>query len=212
MKWSLFLAPRIPDERWRVSAGFCREQKLSFKQHVYWYWSFHKLLIVLVIYHVIPPWQFYIGSRWCGTIGSLSNQPHVELVPLCHVILIPFVFTPFVKRSAYRLLLFGPLLRFLPFHICLLCGSLSSVCLSAWVGSVFADMCVLCVCVTSAWVRVSLLSLYSPLMYSDTYIFPFQVLQVLLASQTLGTCSWACRVWMGILTKGHKSEPMYSHR
>lgn len=46
-----------------------------------------------------------------------------------------------------------------------------------------------CVCVLCAWVCASVLSLYSLLMYSATYILPFQVLQVLLTSQTLGTCS-----------------------
>lgn len=87
--------------------------------------------------------------------------------------------------------------------------SFLSVYLSVLVGFVCADIgvwvCLMCV-------RVCVLSLYSLLMYSAAYILPFQVLQVLLTSQTLGTCSWACRVWMGILTKGHKLEPMYSHR
>ncbi len=121
-----------------------------------------------------------------------------------------------LSPSAYRPLLFVSLLPFLHSYSCLLYGSLSSVYFSAWVGSVYADTCVLCV--SALFVRacvcvcVSVLSLYSLLMYSATYILPFQVLQVLLTSQTLGTCSWACRVWMGILTKGHKSEPMYSHR
>lgn len=93
---------------------------------------------------------------------------------------------------------------------CLLSDSLSLRFCICWLG---LGLCArVRRCVSALFVRVSVLSLYSPLIYSATDIFPFQVLQVLLTSQTLGRCSWACRVWMGILTKGHKSEPMYSHR
>lgn len=121
--------------------------------------------------------------------------------------------------SAYRPLLFVPssLPSFPSFTLVvacfmgvfLQCISLLELglCMQTHAWCVCVCVLYLCVCVC-----VSVLSLYSLLMYSATYILPFQVLQVLLTSQTLGTCSWACRVWMGILTKGHKSEPMYSHR
>lgn len=219
MKWSLFLAPRIPDERWRVSAGFCREQKHSFKQHVYWYWSFHKLLIVLVILPCdtsLPKLDWKVGG--CGTIGSSGYQPHIELVPYVpcdfHFICVHRI----RKRSSsvpLHIVLFWSFLWFPSFTPVVAC----------FVGVLLAFQCICllelglrmqthawCVCLRYLCVCVSVLSLYRPPMYSATYIFPFQVLQVLLTSQTLGTCSWACRVWMGILTKGHKSEPMYSHR
>lgn len=164
------------------------------------------------------PVRFSLEVADVEQLGAQATQPHVEPVPpVCRVILIPFVFTTFVMRYLVLLHfvppLFGSSLPFLRPRSCLLCGDfLLCTCLPDL--GLFLQTHACCVsCVTCAWADVCLcFSLYSPLMYSATYIFPFQVLQVLLASQTLGTCSWACRVWMGILTKGHKSEPMYSHR
>lgn len=124
---------------------------------------FISFLLSLSFAIMMNPCQLCTGSRWCGTIGSLSDQPHVEPGPcvLCDSHFI--VFSSFIERFLVPLhndlLCLAPC--FLSFTLVVACSvGVILLCLLELVSR--TRMCCVSVLVC-AWACVSVPSLYSPL-------------------------------------------------